>query len=133
VPPFKVCSNDVLVRYAQAAEDGCDERAILAAHHLGRRHDRLIASLASAVRAGLEKDPHTLPRRRGRDPNHVPLTPEEMALQDKLKAGRDRVAAKLAIEPTLIANRSQLAQIARDPDKIATVLLPWQTALMSSA
>lgn len=133
VPPFKVCSNEVLVRYAQAAEDGCDERAILDAHHLGRRHDRLIASLASAVRAGLERDPQTLPRRRGRDPNHLPLTPEEIALQDQLKAGRDRIAAKLAIEPTLIANRSQLAQIARAPDKIAKVLLPWQTELMTNA
>lgn len=131
VPPFKVCSSDVLIRYAQAAEEGGSEAAILAAHHLGRRHDRLIASLAGAVRAGLARDPQTLPRRRGRDPNQQPLTTDELARQDRLKAERDRVAARLEIEPTLIANRSQLAQIARSPDKIASVLLPWQAELVS--
>jgi len=40
------------------------------------------------------------------------------------------VAAKLDIEPTLIANRSQLAQIARAPDRIGTILLPWQAELL---
>lgn len=131
VPPFKVCSNDVLIRYAQAAEDGGGEAAILAAHHLGRRHGRLIASLTAAVRSGLQRDPQSLPRRRGRDSSHVPLTPEEMSRQDRLKAERDRIAAKLEIEPTLIANRSQLAQIARAPDRIGDVLLPWQAGLIS--
>ena len=131
VPPFKVCSNEILMRYAQAADEGGSEATILAAHHLGKRHDRLISSLAAAVRAGLERDPQTLPRRRGRDPSQLPLTTEELARQDRLKTERDRVAAKLEIDPTLIANRSQLAQIARAPDKIAEVLLPWQAELIS--
>lgn len=130
VPPFKVCSNEILMRYAQAADEGGSEATILAAHHLGKRHDRLISSLTAAVRAGLERDPQTLPRRRGRDPSQLPLTTEELARQDRLKTERDRVAAKLEIDPTLIANRSQLAQIARAPDKIADVLLPWQAELI---
>ncbi len=131
VPPFKVCSNDILIRYAEAADEGGGESTILAAHHLGKRHDRLISSLAGAVRAGLARDPQTLPRRRGRDPSQMPLTVEEMSRQDRLKAERDRVAAKLEIDPTLIANRSQLAQIARAPDKMDDVLLPWQANLIS--
>jgi ribonuclease D len=32
----------------------------------------------------------------------------------------------------LIANRAQLAQIARQPRKIAEVLLPWQADLLRS-
>jgi ribonuclease D len=130
VPPFKVCSNDILLRYAQCADEGGSEAAVVQAAHLGKRQDRLSASLTAAVRAGLERDPHTLPRRRGRDPEHTPLSAEEISRQDRIKLARDRVAAKLDIEPTLIANRSQLAQIARAPDRVGTILLPWQAELL---
>lgn len=130
VPPFKVCSADLLLRLAQAAENGDAEAAILASVHLGRRHDRLLPSLTAAVRAGLARDPKTLPRRRGRDPNHVALTQAEIERLDRIKDDRDRIAAKLQLEPTLIANRSQLAQIARTPDRLDDLLLPWQAELL---
>jgi ribonuclease D len=129
-PPFKVCGNALLLKIAEAAEAGDSEQQILQSIHLGKRHDRIFPSLAAAVRAGLARDPKTLPRRPGRDPNHVSLTQAEIELQDRIKADRDRVAQKLEIEPTLIANRSQLAQIARQPKKIEDVLLPWQADLL---
>jgi ribonuclease D len=46
--------------------------------------------------------------------------------------GRPRQGRRqaLGIEPTLIANRSQLAQIARRPRQIEEILLPWQAALL---
>jgi len=130
-PPFKVCSNDLLLRIAHGAETGGSIEAILAEVQLGKRHERLIGSLAAAVKAGLARDPKTLPRRPGRDPNHQPLTQAELALLDRIKEDRDRIATKLAIEPTLIANRSQLSQIARAPRNVAEVLLPWQTGLLN--
>jgi ribonuclease D len=129
-PPFKVCGNTLLLKIAEAAEAGESEATILAQVHLGKRHDRIFGSLAAAVRAGLARDPKTLPRRPGRDPNHVSLTQAEIELQDRIKADRDRVAQKLEIEPTLIANRSQLAQIARRPRELGAVLLPWQADLL---
>lgn len=129
-PPFKVCGNALLLKIAEAAESGETESAILNSVHLGKRHDRIFPSLAAAVRAGVARDPKTLPRRPGRDPNHVSLTQAEIELQDRIRADRDRVAKKLEIEPTLIANRSQLAQIARAPKKIGDVLLPWQANLL---
>jgi ribonuclease D len=129
-PPFKVCGNALLLKIAEAAEHGESESAILANVQLGKRHPRIFPSLAAAVRAGLERDPRTLPRRPGRDPNHVSLTAGEVALQDRIKTDRDRVAQKLGIEPTLIANRSQLAQIARAPKKIGDILVPWQADLL---
>jgi ribonuclease D len=129
-PPFKVCGNALLIKMAEAAEMGEPEAQLLAQLHLGRRHDRLFPSLAAAVRAGLARDPKTLPRRPGRDPNHVSLTQREIELQDRIKSDRDRVAQKLGFEATLIANRSQLAQIARAPKKIDELLLPWQAALL---
>ena len=129
-PPFKVCGNTLLLQIAEAAELGDSESSILERVNLGKRHPRLIASLAAALREGLACDPKTLPRRPGRDPNHVSLTQSEVELQDRIKADRDRVAAKLGIEGTLIANRAQLALIARAPKKIDEQLLPWQADLL---
>ena len=132
-PPFKVCSNEFLVRLAAGADEGQSAEAILGTVNLGKRHARLIGSLAAAVREGLERDPRTLPRRPGRDPNHSPLTQAEIALLDRIKEERDKIAARIAIEPTLIANRSQLSQIARTPRKLGEILLPWQASLLSEA
>jgi ribonuclease D len=129
-PPFKVCGNTLVLQIAEAAEQGDSEASILERVDLGKRHTRLFPSLADALRAGLALDPKTLPRRPGRDPNHVSLSQAEIELQDRIKADRDRVAQKLGIESTLIANRSQLAQIARAPRKIDDQLLPWQAALL---
>ena len=77
--------------------------------------------------------PKTLPRRPGRDPNHVSLPQTEIELPDRIRTDRDRVAQKLEIEPTLIANRSQLAQIARFPRKVGDILLPWQALVAGYA
>lgn len=129
-PPFKVCGNTLLLHIAEAAEQGESEATILPKVNLGKRHSRLFPSLAAALREGLARDPKTLPRRPGRDPNHVSLTQAEIELQDRIKADRDRVAQKLGIESTLIANRAQLALIARAPKKIDDQLLPWQADLL---
>jgi ribonuclease D len=129
-PPFKVCGNALLLKIAEAAEAGETEAGILNTIHLGKRHERIFPSLAAALRAGLARDPRTLPRRPGRDPNHVSLTQAEIELQDRIRTDRDRVAKQLGIEATLIANRSQLAQIARAPQKIDDLLLPWQAGLL---
>lgn len=129
-PPFKVCGNTLVLQIAEAAEQGDSESSILERVNLGKRHSRLFPALAAALREGLARDPHTLPRRPGRDPNHVSLTQAEIELQDRIKADRDRVALKLGIESTLIANRAQLAQIARAPKKIDDQLLPWQASLL---
>ncbi len=131
-PPFKVCGNTLVLHIAEAADQGDSEESILARVNLGKRHSRLFPSLAAAVRAGLARDPQTLPRRPARDPNHVSLSQAEVELQDRIKADRDRIAQKLGIESTLIANRAQLALIARDPAKIDEQLLPWQAALLRS-
>jgi ribonuclease D len=129
-PPFKITGNELLGEIAARADAGLPEEAILTVN-LGKRHPRLIRSLTEAVRTGLAKNPSSLPRRHhGRDPNWLPLNAAELALQDRLKADRDRVARQLNLDPTLIANRAQLAQIARDPDQLDDILLPWQADLL---
>src|SRR6185503_11688967 len=100
-PPFKVCGNALLLKIAEEAEHGGNDADVLKNIHLGKRHERIFPSLAAAVRAGLARDPKSLPRRPGRDPNHVSLTQAEIELQEKIKADRDRVAKRLGIEATL--------------------------------
>ncbi len=129
-PPFKITGNDLLIEMASRADAGLPEEGILAVD-LGRRHKRLVGGLTAAVRTGLAKNPATLPRRRReRNPGQLPLNATELALQDRLKSDRDRVALRLNLDPTLIANRSQLAQIARDPGRLDEILLPWQADLL---
>lgn len=130
-PPFKICNNSLLLKMAEAAKDHDQADAVASAIHLGRRHPRLIRSLTTAVKKGLETDPDSLPRRK-RNRDHRPLTPKELAFQDRLKADRDVLAEKLQLDATLIANRSQLAQIARDPARMGELLLPWQCDLITS-
>lgn len=128
-PPFKVCNNSLLIRMGHAAAEGEPESSVVGCINLGRRHSRLIGSLTAAVRTGLERDPSTLPRRiRNRD--NRSLTPPEIAYQDRLKAGRDILATKLNMDATLIANRTQLAILARDSAELDTLLLPWQADLI---
>ena len=129
-PPFKVCGNALLLKIAEAAEAGESESTLLHSIHLGKRHERIFPSLAAAVREGLARDPKTLPRRPGRDRNHISLNQKEIEFQERIRADRDRVAKRLEIEPTLIANRAQLARIAQHPRKLEEVLLPWQAELL---
>jgi ribonuclease D len=133
-PPFKVCSNEFLLRVASAVDAGEPADAVLAEVHLGKRQERLFPSFAEAFRQGLARDPHTLPRRKGRgDTRHPPLTQAEVERMERIKGDRDAVAAKLRIEATLIANRAQLVQIARAPRTLDEVLLPWQADLLRKA
>jgi ribonuclease D len=129
-PPFKVCSNDTLLKICTYAESHTTANEILEGLNLGKRHDRLITSLVEAVVEGLAKDPKSLPKRPGRDPSHSPLTQDEVNKMEKIKTERDAAAVKLGIEPTLIANRAIISQIARDPKKLNEILLPWQANLM---
>jgi ribonuclease D len=132
-PPFKVCSNELLLRIAFAADGDDGGERCLEGVNLGKRHPRIFPSLADAVRAGLDRDPKTLPRRPGRDHGHAPLTQAEIARLDRIKADRDLIAERLKIEATLIANRAQLVQIARAPRTLDAFLLPWQADLLRTA
>lgn len=129
-PPFKVTGNELIMRIVRAADDG-QPLDVLLNFHLGRRHDRLAPSLDEAIRQGLAVNVSSLPRReRRREFN--PMTLEELSRQDRVKALRDRLAARLNLEPTLISTRSQLVLLARNPACIDEVLLPWQAELLKS-
>jgi len=127
-PPFKVVNNEFLSAVASAAESGESVESILAQVNLGKRQDRLLPSLAAALRAGLERDPTTLPRRPRAERIH--LSPAEIARQDSLKAYRDQIGSKIGLDPTLIAPRATLVTLCREPARLDEILLPWQADLL---
>jgi ribonuclease D len=120
----------MLLRIAGSVDESASAESILQGISLGKRHGRIFPSLVDAVQSGLDRDPHTLPHRPPRDPNHVSLNQSEIARLDRIRGDRDKVAVRLGIDPTLIANRSQLAQIARAPKHLSHLLLPWQAELL---
>jgi ribonuclease D len=128
VPPFKVVGNDLLLHLAAAADadeavDACN------ALHLGRR-ERIRESLEQAVTAGLERDPASLPRRRSTGTDRAPLNSRELERQERIREHRDAAARQLGVDPTMIASRWQLALLAREPERITEILLPWQATVM---
>ncbi len=130
-PPFKVCSNDILSRIAQAAEEGDSIETIVATTNLGKRQPRLAPSLAAALREGFARDPAELPRRPRTERIH--LTQSEIDRQERIKSHRDQVAAKLGLDPTLIAPRSTLVTLCREPQRLDDILLPWQADLLRAS
>jgi ribonuclease D len=127
-PPFKVCNNDLLVNIARALEEGDSTESVLARVNLGKRQSRLAPSLATAIRTGLDRDPSTLPRRPRAERLH--LSQSEIERQDRIKAHRDQVAARLELDATLIAPRSTLVVLCREPASLDKILLPWQADLL---
>ncbi len=130
-PPFKVCNNDLLSQLAHAAEQGDSVESILATTNLGKRQHRLAPSLATALREGLARDPASLPRRPRAERIH--LSQAEIERQDRIKAHRDLIAIKLNLDPTLIAPRSTLVILCREPARLDDILLPWQADLLRDA
>ncbi|RME70644.1 MAG: 3'-5' exonuclease [Verrucomicrobia bacterium] len=127
-PPFKVMTNDYLKALCLAVAEG-NWRDAYEALPRGLKRGRA-RGLLQALERGAKRDPASLPKREKRSVRPAPLNARELSRQDALKDHRDREAEKLGIDPTLIATRAQIAQIAREPDAAAEVLLPWQVGLL---
>lgn len=130
-PPFKVISNEYMIRLSRAVADGT-VRKVYEALPPGLKRGRS-RGLKEALKRGEKRDPETLPRRRRSGNGRQPLSHEELLRQDALKTCRDEAATSGKFDPTLIASRHQLAQIARDPNEAPNVLLPWQVGVLQPA
>lgn len=123
-PPFFVLSHEALVDIADAAAQNHPVEPLVPARMSPRRQE----SLAQAVQAGLKVSPEdfpTLPERNGRRP-----TQAEFRRFRELERRRDRHAHALGIDPTLIAPRAALGDLARDWDKHSPELMSWQRELL---
>ena len=125
-PPFFILSHDLLVSIAAAAAT-CRPVDPLLPKHLSERRR---GGLSKAICRGLELAPEDHPqilRTVGRRPSEV-----QRRRFLELQKQRDTVAAELDLDPTLIASRATLSELAHNWDAHASELMDWQKQLLGS-
>ncbi|HSU55301.1 MAG TPA: HRDC domain-containing protein, partial [Candidatus Dormibacteraeota bacterium] len=123
-PPFFILSHDLVVHAAAAAAGGRPVDPLLPRHLSERRR----AGLSKAIARGLEVPPQDYPcilRTIGRKPSEV-----QRRRFLELQVHRDARATELAIDPTLIASRATLSDLAHDWQKHSHELMNWQKELL---
>lgn len=120
-PAFHILHNEQLLRVAVDVDAG---REVRIPHIHGGRRQRFFA----AAEAGLGVDEEEWPRR-----ERVPrpkFTPDfDRRLQD-LKGRRDKLAEDLQLDPSLIAPKTILENLAANKMEILLKMMPWQRELL---
>jgi len=124
-PPFFVLSHDALVRISHTAAAGKAFGDFLPRNFSPRRE----AGLKRAVEHALSLPPDQHPDWIRTVHHHT--TAAEQKRFEALRKKRDQIAAELALDPTLIASRSALENIARTGSADASSeLMEWQKVLL---
>jgi ribonuclease D len=124
-PPFFMLNHDIMITIAEAAAANKPVDPLVPPHLTDRRR----RGLTEAIQAGLAVPPAELPeipRRVSRRPNEA-----ERRRYLELARRRDHKAHQLEIDPTLIASRSTLGDLARNWDAHVVELMNWQRELLS--
>lgn len=125
-PPFFVLSHELLVELAAAAAAGRRVESLFPPHLSQRRRTGIEKGIARAMALRPEEHPQVL-RPRSRRPSEA-----ERRRFLELQQRRDLRAAELGIDPTLIASRSTLSDLAHDWEKHAPDLMTWQRKLLGA-
>jgi ribonuclease D len=123
-PPFFVMSHDAIVDVAAAAATRRPIETLVPRNISERRR----AGLAKAVEEGLAITPDKFPKILERI-KHRPSDAERKRFME-LQKRRDSHAHQLGIDPTLIASRGTLSDLARNWEKHAGELMNWQRELL---
>ncbi|HWX21452.1 MAG TPA: HRDC domain-containing protein [Candidatus Binatia bacterium] len=124
-PPFFVMNHQALVDVAAAAATHRSLDPFLPKHLSERRRSGLTKAVARGM--GLSPDEHPeILRAIGRRPSEA----ERRRFLD-LQTRRDARAAALGVDPTLIASRATLSDLARNWDKHSPDLMNWQRELLT--
>ncbi len=125
-PPFFVLSHQALVDIASASVSGQPIEPFLPRHISERRRAGVTKAVAHGL--GLSPEGHPKPLRRV---SRRPSEGERRRFME-LQKHRDAHAATLGIDPTLIASRSVLSDLAYDWDKHVGELMNWQRDLLKA-
>ncbi len=123
-PPFFVLSHQTLVDIAEGSASGRPVEPLLPRHLSERRRCGLLKAVTRGLAVSPEHHPK-IPKTGGRRP-----TEAERRRYLELQKRRDAQAGRLEIDPTLIASRSMLSDLAHNWDKYAPELMGWQRALL---
>jgi ribonuclease D len=123
-PPFFVLSHESMVAISVAVSEHQSFEQLIPP----RMHPRRRETLLAAVRAAQAVPPAQFPEKI----RHRSQRPTEAEFQRfrELEKIRDHHAHGLQIDPTLIAPKSVLGDLARDWDKYSAELMNWQKSLL---
>ena len=125
-PPYFVVSHEALVEIAAAAATPRPLEPLFPRHLSERRRNGLLKAVARGLAVPAEDQPKLL-RASSRRPSEA-----ERRRAVELQKRRDARASDLGIDPTLIASRSMLSDLAHDWDKHSSDLMTWQRELLIS-
>lgn len=125
-PPYFIMSHEALVEVAAAAATGRPVDAFLPKHISERRR----SALMQAIKAGLGLAPEAHPAIL-RNISRRPGEPERRRFVE-LQKRRDASATTLGIDPTLIASRAVLSDLAHNWEKYESELMTWQRQLLKT-
>ena len=123
-PPYFILQHETLVALAAAAAHSRPVQPLLPRRFPQRRRDEALATVQRAL---------ALPRSQWPDfnrPSSRQLTAGEKQRCEQLRQRRDRHAAELGIDPSLIASRATLVALARDWTRHSAGLMRWQRELL---
>ncbi len=124
-PPFFVLSHDTLVDVAAAAATQRPIDPLLPRTISERRRSGVAKAIADGLGVSADKFPKILQRT-----NHRPTEAERKRFME-MQTRRDAQAQKLGIDPTLIASRGTLSDLARNWEKYSKDLMNWQRELLT--
>jgi ribonuclease D len=125
-PPFFVLSHEAMAHLAAAAVNQQPVQPLIPRHLSERRRKGLTRAIETGLASPPEKHPR-LRENRGRRP-----TEAERRRFLELSKRRDTQAARLDIDPTLIASRATLYELAHNWDEHTVELMNWQRELLAS-
>jgi len=125
-PPFFVLAHETMIQIAAAAAEYKPFDAIIPARMHPRRKENLLEAVHAALALSPEKFPKVVR-------HHSPRPTEaEFKRFREIEKIRDAHAQELAVDPTLIASKATLGDLARDWDKYAPDLMAWQRELLKA-
>ncbi len=125
-PPFFVMNHETVVNLAVAATTQRPVEPLLPRHLSERRRAGVAAGIARGLAVPPEAHP-PLPQRFSQRPSAA-----EHQRSLELQSVRDARARDLGIDPTLIASRATLFELARSWEQHAPLLMSWQRELLQA-
>ncbi len=125
-PPFFVLSHEALVSISAAATNHGQIDPMLPRHFSARRKDGLLEAIQSGL--ALEPEEHPQPLR-SKSRRHTETERRRFMV---LEQGRNRCADELQLDPTLIASRATLIELAHDWDRHNGELMDWQREILTT-
>jgi len=123
-PPFFILNHEKLTSIAATAAAHKPVDHLLPPRMSPRRHAGLSQAIKTALALPADRHPDIL-----RHKFYRPTEAEMRRYQD-LEKRRDQHAHEVGIDPTLIASRATLSELARDWDQHAPELMDWQRELL---